>query len=42
MVVFDEKGNLQYGVITKFIPSFSYAGRVNLEGKTKSEKLSVN
>lgn len=38
---FDEKGNLQYGVITKFIPSFSYAGRVNLEDKTKSEKYQL-
>lgn len=35
---FDEKGNLQYGAITKFIPSFSFVGRVDLKDKTKSEK----
>ena len=38
---FDSNGNLQYGAITKFIPSFSYVGRVSLTGKTKSEKYQL-
>lgn len=38
---FDSNGNLQYGAITKFIPSFSYVGRVSLKGKTKSEKYQL-
>lgn len=38
---FDSKGNLQYGAITKFIPSFSYVGRVDLKGKTKKEKYQL-
>lgn len=38
---FDENGNLQYGAITRFIPGFSFAGRVSLENKTKSEKFQL-
>lgn len=38
---FDSNGNLQYGAINKFIPSFSYVGRVSLKGKTKSEKYQL-
>lgn len=38
---FDGKGNLQYGAITKFISSFSFVGRVNLEGKSKNEKYQL-
>lgn len=38
---FDEKGNLQYGAITKFIPSFSFVGRVDLKDKTKAEKYQL-
>lgn len=38
---FDENGNLQYGAITKFIPSFSFVGRVSLEGKSKNEKYQL-
>lgn len=38
---FDSNGNLQYGAITKFIPNFSYVGRVSLKGKTKSEKYQL-
>ena len=38
---FDENGNLQYGAITKFIPSFSFVGRVDLEGKSKNEKYQL-
>lgn len=38
---FDEKGNLQYEAITKFIPSFSFVGRVDLKDKTKAEKYQL-
>ena len=31
--------NLQYGPISKVVPDFVYQDRVNLRGKTKSEKL---
>ncbi len=38
---FNEKGELQYGAITKFIPSFSYVGRIELKDKSKSEKYQL-
>ena len=38
---FDKNGNLQYGAITRFIPGFSFAGKVSLENKTKSEKFQL-
>lgn len=36
---FDEKGNLQYSAISKVVPKFVYQGTVNLNGKTRTEKL---
>ena len=36
---FDENGNLQYSAISKVIPKFVYQDTINLNGKTKSEKL---
>lgn len=36
---FDENGNLQYDAISKVIPKFVYQDTINLNGKTKSEKL---
>ena len=36
---FDENGNLQYSAISKVVPKFVYQDTVNLNGKTKSEKL---
>ena len=36
---FDSNGNLSYAPISKVVPDFKYVGRVELKGKTKSEKL---
>ena len=36
---FDSDGNLQYSAISKAIPDFEYQGLINLNGKSKSEKL---
>ena len=36
---FDENGNLQYDAISKVVPKFVYQNTINLNGKTKSEKL---
>lgn len=36
---FDENGNLQYDAISKVVPKFIYQNTINLNGKTKSEKL---
>jgi len=36
---FDENGNLQYDAISKVVPKFIYQDTINLNGKTKSEKL---
>ena len=36
---FDGSGNLQYSAISKVVPNFEYAGRVELKGKSKDEKL---
>ena len=38
---FDSNGNLQYNAINKIIPSFKYGGQVNLQNKTKEEKLQL-
>lgn len=38
---FDDNGNLQYGAITKFIPTFKFVGRVDLKGKNKAEKYKL-
>lgn len=37
---FDNNGCLMYGPISKVIPNFQYAGRVDLSGKGKESKLS--
>ena len=36
---FDLDGNLQYSAISKAVPDFEYQGLINLNGKSKSEKL---
>ena len=36
---FDENGNLQYDAISKVVPKFIYQDTINLNGKTRSEKL---
>ena len=36
---FDENGNLQYDAIEKVVPKFIYQDTINLNGKSKSEKL---
>lgn len=38
---FDGNGNLQYGAITKAVPSFKFIGKQDLRGKSKEEKLSL-
>lgn len=36
---FDSSGNLSYSAVNRAVPSFKYVDRVNLRGKSKSEKL---
>lgn len=36
---FDSSGNLSYSAVNRAVPNFKYVDRVNLRGKTKSEKL---
>ena len=38
---FDSSGNLQYAAVSKAVPNFSYAGNVNLRGKSRTEKLAL-
>ena len=38
---FDSDGNLQYAAVSKAVPGFSYAGNVNLRGKSRSEKIAL-
>ena len=38
---FDGGGNLRFDKISSAVPSFRYAGNVNLRGKSKLEKYSV-
>ena len=38
---FDSGGNLQYAAVSKAVPGFSYAGHVDLKGKSRSEKLAL-
>ena len=38
---FDGNGNLQYVAVNKAVPGFSYAGHVDLKGKSRSEKLAL-
>lgn len=38
---FDGDGNLQYAAVNRAVPGFSYAGNVNLRGKSRSEKLTL-
>lgn len=38
---FDSGGNLQYAAVSKAVPGFSYAGNVNLRGKSRSEKIAL-
>ena len=38
---FNDSGNLQYGAITKFIPTFRFVGIVDLKDKNKSEKYKL-
>lgn len=38
---FDGDGNLQYVAVNKAVPGFSYAGHVDLKGKSRSEKLAL-
>ena len=38
---FDSEGNLQYAAVNKAVPGFSYAGHVDLKGKSRSEKLAL-
>ena len=36
---FDSSGNLSYSAVNRAVPNFKYVDRVNLRGKSKSEKL---
>lgn len=38
---FDGNGNLQYVAVNKAVPGFSYAGHVDLKGKSRSKKLAL-
>ena len=38
---FDGNGNLQYAAITKVVPQFKFVGKIDLKGKSKTEKLAL-
>ena len=38
---FDSYGNLQYAAINKVVPDFKYVDKVNLRGKSRTEKLAL-
>lgn len=38
---FDSKGNLQYAVISKVVPNFKYIKKVDLNNKSREEKLAL-
>jgi ElaB/YqjD/DUF883 family membrane-anchored ribosome-binding protein len=38
---FDGNGNLQYAAITKVVSQFKFVGKIDLKGKSKTEKLAL-
>ena len=38
---FDGNGNLQYAAITKVVPQFKFVGKIDLKGKSRTEKLAL-